>query len=128
MSAAPSTGFEGITGDEALKQGVISAMLGGAAMIARQLLSTDRPSWGYMLRSGAAAMVTAYFVNFAARDYVQSENLRVCICGIAGFASPEILNYGLQFLEAKMKGKVNEAKAGLKKATKKPKTKRNGRK
>lgn len=73
-------------------------------------------------------MVTAYFVNFAARDYVQSENLRVCICGIAGFASPEILNYTLQFLEAKMKGKVNEAKAGLKKATKKAKIKRNGRK
>lgn len=128
MSAAPSTGFEGITSDEAVKQGVISAMLGGAAMVARQLLSTDRPSWGYLVRSGVAAMLTAYFVNFAARDYVQSENLRVCICGIAGFASPEILNYGLQFLKAKMQAKVDEAKAGLKKATKKPKPKRNGRK
>lgn len=128
MSAAPTSGLEGITSDEAIKQGVISAMLGGAAMIARQLLSTDRPSWGYLIRSGAAAMVTAYFVNFAARDYVQSENLRVCICGISGFASPEILNYGLQFLEAKMKGKVAEAQAGLKKATRKAKPKRNGRK
>ena len=122
MAAAPS--FETVTSEEALKQGVISAALGGSAMVARQLLSTDRPSWGYLLRSGVAAMVTAYFVNFAARDYVQSENLRVCICGIAGFASPEILNYGLQFLEAKMKGKVQEAQKGLSKASKQPKKKK----
>jgi hypothetical protein len=70
-------------------------------------------------------MGTAYFVNFASKDYVQSENLRVCICGVAGFASPEILNYGLKFLEAKMKGKVQEAQRGLAKAKagKKPKKK-----
>jgi len=125
MAAAPA--FDAVTSEEALKQGVISAALGGSAMVARQLLSTDRPSWGYLVRSGVAAMVTAYFVNFAARDYVQSENLRVCICGIAGFASPEILNYGLKFLEAKMKGKVQEAQRGLSKATKQPKKKKKAR-
>ena len=128
MSAAPPSGLEGITSDEAIKQGIISGMLGGAAMVARQLLSTDKPSLGGLIRSGVAAMVTAYFVNYAAKDYVQSENLRVCICGISGYASPEILNYGLQFIKAKMQAKVNEAQAGLKKATKKSKPKRNGRK
>lgn len=92
-------------------------------MVARQLLSTDKPSWGYLVRSGVAACVTAYFVNFASKDYVQSENLRVCICGIAGFASPEILSYGLAFLKAKMQGKVEEAQRGLKKASKQPKKK-----
>lgn len=122
MAAAPT--FEAVTADDALKQGVIAAALGGAAMVSRQLLSTDRPSFGYLVRSGVAACVTAYFVNFAARDYVQSENLRVCICGIAGFASPEILNYGLQFLEAKLKGKVKEAQKGLSKASKPTKKKK----
>jgi hypothetical protein len=122
MAAAPA--FDSVTSEEAFKQGVISAALGGSAMVARQLLSTDRPSWGYLVRSGVAACVTAYFVNFAARDYVQSENLRVCICGIAGFASPEILNYGLKFLEAKMKSKVQEAQRGLSKASKPPKKKK----
>ena len=122
MAAAPT--FEAVTADDALKQGVIAAALGGAAMVSRQLLSTDRPSFGYLLRSGVAACVTAYFVNFAARDYVQSENLRVCICGIAGFASPEILNYGLQFLEAKLKGKVKEAQKGLSKVSKPTKKKK----
>jgi hypothetical protein len=122
MAAAPS--FETVTSDDALKQGVISAALGGSAMVARQLLSTDKPSWGYLVRSGVAACVTAYFVNFASKDYVQSENLRVCICGIAGFASPEILSYGLAFLKAKMQGKVEEAQRGLNKTSKQPKKKK----
>lgn len=122
MAAAPT--FETVTSDDALKQGVISAALGGSAMVARQLLSTDRPSWGYLVRSGVAAMVTAYFVNFASKDYVQSENLRVCICGIAGFASPEILTYGLAFLKAKMQGKVQEAQKGLNRSSKPPKKKK----
>ena len=122
MAAAPT--FEAITSEEALKQGVIAAALGGAAMVSRQLLSTDKPTWGYLVRSGVAACVTAYFVNFAAKDYVQSENLRVCICGIAGFASPEILSYGLDFLKAKMQGKVQEAQKGLSKPSKPPKKKK----
>jgi len=122
MAAAPA--FETVTSDDALKQGVISAALGGSAMVARQLLSTDKPSWGYLVRSGVAACVTAYFVNFASKDYVQSENLRVCICGIAGYASPEILSYGLAFLKAKMQGKVEEAQRGLNKASKQPKKKK----
>lgn len=121
MSAAPTTGFESVTGDDALKQGVIAAALGGSALIARQLMSPDRASWGYLLRSAIAACITAYFMNQLSRSYVQDENLRVCICGLAGFAAPEIQQYGLQFLKAKMQAKVQEAEAKLKPAkTKKP--------
>ena len=114
MSAAPSQGFESVTGDEALKQGVIAAALGGSALIARQLMSPEKASWGYLLRSALAAMVTAYFVNQLSRSYVEQENLRVCICGVAGFAAPEIQQYGLQFLKAKMQAKVQAAQAELK--------------
>lgn len=121
MSAAPTQGFESVTGDDALKQGVIAAALGGSALIARQLMSPDKASWGYLLRSAVAAMVTAYFVNQLSRSYVEQENLRVCICGVAGFAAPEIQQYGLQFLKAKMQAKVQEAEAKLKPAkSKKP--------
>jgi len=121
MSAAPTQGFESVTGDDALKQGVIAAALGGSALIARQLMSPDKASWGYLLRSALAAMVTAYFVNQLSRSYVEQENLRVCICGVAGFAAPEIQQYGLQFLKAKMQAKVQEAEAKLKPAkSKKP--------
>jgi hypothetical protein len=114
MSAASPTGFESVTGDESVKQGIIAAALGGSALIARQLMAEEKASWGYLLRSAAAAMVTAYFVNQASRSYVEQENLRVCICGVAGFAAPEIQQYGLQFLKAKMQAKVQEAQAKLK--------------
>lgn len=114
MSAAPTQGFESVTGDDALKQGVIAAALGGSALVARQLMSPDRASWGYLLRSAVAAMVTAYFMNQLSRGYVEQENLRVCICGVAGFAAPEIQQYGLQLLKAKMQAKVQAAQAELK--------------
>ena len=90
-------------------------------MIARLLLQKERASIGFILRSSAAACVTAYFVNLGARDYITSEGLRVCICGIAGFAAPEIQNYGLQFIEAKLKGKVGEAKRAAGATEAKPK-------
>lgn len=109
-AASPTDGLESVTSDQAIKAGIIAAALGGSAMIARLLLQKERASLGFILRSSVAACVTAYFVNLAARDYITSESLRVCICGIAGFAAPEIQNYGLQFIEAKFKGKVSEAK------------------
>jgi ABC-type enterobactin transport system permease subunit len=111
-AAASTDGLEAVTSDQAIKAGIIAAALGGSAMIARLLLQSERASLGFILRSSIAACVTAYFVNLAARDYITSESLRVCVCGIAGFAAPEIQNYGLEFLKAKMQGKVNEAKRG----------------
>lgn len=115
-AASPTDGLEAVTSDQAIKAGIIAAALGGSAMIARLLLQSERASLGFIIRSSIAACVTAYFVNLAARDYITSESLRVCVCGIAGFAAPEIQNYGLEFLKAKMQGKVNEAKqsAGIK--------------
>jgi ABC-type enterobactin transport system permease subunit len=134
MSAAPASpvdGLEAVTSDQAIKAGIIAAALGGSAMIARLLLQQERASLGFIIRSSVAACVTAYFVNLAARDYITSESLRVCVCGIAGFAAPEIQNYGLEFLKAKMQGKVNEAKrsAGIKagKPGKPKKAKKNGK-
>jgi ABC-type enterobactin transport system permease subunit len=109
-AASPTDGLEAVTSDQAIKAGIIAAALGGSAMIARLLLQSERASLGFIVRSSVAACVTAYFVNLAARDYITSESLRVCVCGIAGFAAPEIQNYGLEFLKAKMQGKVNEAK------------------
>ena len=111
-AAAPIEGLDSVTSDQAIKAGIIAAALGGSAMIARLLLQSERASLGFIIRSSVAACVTAYFVNLAARDYITSESLRVCVCGIAGFAAPEIQNYGLEFLKAKMQGKVNEAKRG----------------
>jgi hypothetical protein len=122
MSAAPASGLESVTSDEAIRQGIIASILGMAAMIARLLMSTDKASLPYILRSSVAAGLTAYFVNQASRSYVEQENLRVFICGVAGFASPEILSYGLAWLKAKMQGKVAEAKSEISGGGKRRKT------
>ncbi len=114
MSAAPASGLESVTSDEAVRQSIIASILGMAAMIARLLMSTDKASLPYIARSSVAAGLTAYFVNQASKSYVEQENLRVFICGVAGFASPEILSYGLAWLKAKMQGKVAEAQAQVK--------------
>jgi hypothetical protein len=91
-------------------------------MIARLLMSTDKASLAYIARSSVAAGLTAYFVNQASKSYVEQENMRVAICGVAGFASPEILSFGLEWLKAKMQGKVAEAQAGIKGGGKRKKT------
>jgi hypothetical protein len=114
MSAAPvnSGGFESITSAEGMKEGIIASALGGSGLIARQVLSTEKKSWGWLLRSGVAAMVCAYYVNIVSKSYISDENLRICVIGLAGFCSPELLNYGLQFIEAKLKAKVAQAGGG----------------
>jgi hypothetical protein len=114
MSTPPasSEGFEAITSAEGIKEGIIASALGGSGLIARQILSTEKKSWGWLFRSGVAAMVCAYYVNLASKSYISDENIRVVVIGLAGFCSPELLNYGLQFIEAKLKAKVDEAKGG----------------
>jgi hypothetical protein len=116
MSAAPSSGLESVTSDEAIRQGIIASILGMSAMVARLLMSTDKQSLGSIARSSLAAGLTAYFVNQASKSYVEQENLRVFICGVAGFASPEILSFGLAWVKAKMQGKLAEAEAQVRKA------------
>lgn len=113
MSPVPASGLETVTSDEAVRQGIIASLLGVLAMLARLLMSTDKASIGYIFRSSVAAGLTAYFVNEGSRSYVEEENIRVFICGVAGFASPEILSYGLGWLKLKMQGKVAEAKGQI---------------
>jgi len=114
VSAAPASGLEAVTSDEAVRQGIVATCLGMAAMIARLLMSTEKESIGFIIRSSITAGLTAYFVNFVAKDYGLGEGLRVGVCGVAGFASPEILNSGLAFIKAKMAAKVKEAEAKVK--------------
>lgn len=129
MSSPPASpsGFEAITSGEGIKEGIIASALGGSGLIARQVLSTEKKSWGWLLRSGVAAMVCAYYVNLASKSYIQDENLRICVIGLAGFCSPELLNYGLQFIEAKLKAKVDQA-GGSKGRGKVRRNKPNGKK
>lgn len=110
MSAAPTPDAPDLISD-ALR----AAPLGAAAMLARGLLSQERLSWGWIARSAVAAGVVSAIAGLALRDYVASESLRYACIGLAGFASPEIVDAAIRWVKAKAQAKVEEAEGQLKK-------------
>ena len=92
-----------------------AAPLGAAAFLARGLLSQERLSWGYLLRSGFSAAIVAVVVGLAIRDHIASESLRFACVGLAGFSAPELVDAAIRWTKAKAEAKVAEAEAQLKK-------------
>lgn len=111
MSAAPVTPPES---PDIWADAIKAAPLGAAAMLARGLLSTERLSWAWIARSAAAAAVVSVLAGMALRDYVASESLRYACIGLAGFASPEIVDAAIRWVKAKAEAKVAQARAELK--------------
>ena len=110
---APGTGSEAVAFDW---QGALtSAILGGAAMLAR-LLTMERVSWGFIVRSVMSAGVAAYFVGEATRDHfgANQQGLWMATIGVAGYASPELLTYLLRIVKAKGEGMARKEEAKLK--------------
>lgn len=123
MSAAPVTPPES---PDIWADAIKAAPLGAAAMLARGLLSTERLSWAWIARSAAAAAVVSVLAGMALRDYVASESLRYACIGLAGFASPEIVDAAIRWVKAKAEAKVAQARAELKTSSTKHGNKRKG--
>jgi len=105
-----------------------AAPLGAASFLARGLLSQERLSWGYLIRSGFSAAIVAVVVGMAIRDHIASESLRFACVGLAGFSAPELVDAAIRWTKAKAEAKVREAEAQLKPRGKAQKhTKRGGR-
>lgn len=92
-----------------LLDGIKAASLGGAAMLARGLLSPNRLSWGGLARSAFAAAIVSALAGLALRDYVDSESLRYACIGLCGFAAPEICDAAIRWVKAKGDEKVRDA-------------------
>lgn len=84
-----------------VKDGLIASVLGGLAMTARLLLSTEPVSLGWVVRRLAAASITAVLVGFGIKDQIQSESLRLCVIGICGYATPEVCDFLIKYLKAR---------------------------
>ena len=110
MSAAPINPEEI---PREVKDGVIAGVLGGLAMVARLLLSTEPVSAGWVMRRVAAAAITAAIVGYAIQDHIQSPGLRMGVVGAAGYSAPECLDYLLKYIKARGQSEVA-------KVTKKP--------
>ena len=84
-----------------VKDGIVASVLGGLAMTARLLLSTEPVSPGWVVRRVLAAAITAAIVGYAIQDHIQSPGLRMGVVGAAGYAAPECLDYLMKYIKAR---------------------------
>jgi uncharacterized protein YlxP (DUF503 family) len=106
-----------------VKDGLVASILGGLAMTARLLLSTEPVTFGWVVRRVLAAAITAALVGYAVQDHIQSTGLRMAAVGAAGYAAPECLDYLLKYIKAKGEAEVAKVEKGVKRATGKGKPK-----
>ena len=104
-----------------VKDGVVAGVLGGLAMVARLLLSTEPVSPGWVVRRVLAAAITAALVGYGIQDHISSPGLRMGVVGASGYAAPECLDYLMRYIKAKGDAEVGPPK---KDAKKKPSSKR----
>ena len=109
-----------------LKDGVIASILGGLAMTARLLLSTEPVSVGWVVRRVLAAAITAALVGYGIPDHIESPGLKMAVVGAAGYAAPECLDYLMRYIKSKGDAEVGPANKphGKSKAPAKGKRKR----
>jgi uncharacterized protein YlxP (DUF503 family) len=96
-----------------VRDGLVASILGGLAMTARLLLSTEPVSPGWVLRRITAAAITAALVGYGIADHISSPGLRMAVVGAAGYAAPEVMDYVLKYIKAR-------GEAEVAKVTKKP--------
>lgn len=89
-----------------VKDGLVASILGGLAMTARLLLSTEPVSPGWVLRRIMAAAITAALVGYGIQDHIASPGLRMAAVGAAGYAAPEVMDYVLKYIKARGEAEV----------------------
>lgn len=90
-----------------LKDGIVASILGGLAMTARLLLSTEPVSLGWVVRRVCAAAITAALVGYGIQDHISSPGLRMAVVGAAGYAAPECLDYLMRYIKARGEKEVS---------------------
>jgi hypothetical protein len=105
-----------------VKDGLVASILGGLAMTARLLLSTEPVSPGWVLRRITAAGITAAVVGYGIQDHIASPGLKMAVIGMCGYAAPEVTDMALRWIKAK--GEAEVAKVTKKPNAKKKPTKR----
>lgn len=96
--------------DQIAKDSFASSILGGAAMVARILVSREPLSVGWIIRRSASAMITAAFVGVIAQDYIQSKGALYAAIGAAGAAAPELIDFVIEYVKARGAKEVSNAK------------------
>lgn len=95
-----------------VKDSIIASILGGFAMCARILLSTEPVSFGFVLRRFLAAAITSAIVGLATKEHFTSTSLWLACVGGSGYAAPEVADYFLRYVKAKGEQKLKEVTGG----------------
>ena len=105
-----------------VKDGIVAGILGGLAMVARLLLSTEPVSFGWVVRRVLAAAITAALVGYGIQEHIASPGLKMGVIGAAGYAAPECLDYLLKYVKARGDKELAEVTAKTGKSHGKGKT------
>ena len=76
----------------------IGIAIGSISWLVRYACSTDRHSLGFIARRTATAGLTALLIGEATKGYFASQGIAFAAAGAAGYASPELVDYGLSWL------------------------------
>jgi len=109
MSPQPPIDTDSMLSSQNLKDGLVSSVLGGLAMVARLLLSTEPVTFGWVVRRVLAASITACFVGYAIQDHIASTPLRMAVIGACGYSAPEVLDFVLRYIKKRGEKEINDA-------------------
>jgi len=73
----------------------LGVLIGSASWLIRYFCSTEKQSLGYIFRRTATAGFTALCVGMATKGYLSNDSLAFAAAGMAGYASPELVDYAL---------------------------------
>lgn len=107
MSAAAASSTEADLAADAIRSGSI----GFSMMVARRLLSPDKPPFLDILLQAFAAALVSVCVGWAAADHIGSKSLLFAVIGVSGAFAPELVAFALRYFNAKAAAKVAEAEA-----------------
>jgi hypothetical protein len=97
-----------------VRDGLTASILGGLAMTARLLMSTEQVSFFWVLRRVSAAAVTAALVGYGIQDYIQSAGLKMAVVGACGYAAPEVADTVLKYIKTRGQAEVAKVTKGIK--------------
>ena len=96
--ATPPDASTGNNVNVLMQDSLVASIMGGLAMTARVLLSTEPVSIGWVVRRISAASITACLVGLAVKDHITSDSLKLAVAGAAGYSAPECLDFILKYI------------------------------
>lgn len=88
-----------------IRDGILAGTIGAISFIIRMLVSTEKHSYGYVIRRTVIAGLTSFFVGMATQSYFSNQGLGYAAAGMAGYASPELIEALLLWIKRQGKAK-----------------------